>query len=159
LGLGIEGKIEWGKEIVSYNLPVKSEGGEESAEVRFRDRTTADGRFIVGADGIKSRVRRQLQPERRVLDLQRWVLWGRVSLTTALRDELGNDVQGEDVMSWFMGIDEDKNVQCVQEPMVWSTVSTSVKDEIGGKFTGIRRLSVFRSIYTSAWGDDAQIDR
>jgi hypothetical protein len=74
LGLGVEGKIEWGKEIVSYNLPEKSEGGEEVAEVRFRDRTTADGRFVVGVDGIKIRVRRQLQQERRMLDPQCWVM-------------------------------------------------------------------------------------
>jgi len=58
-----------------------------------------------------------------------------------------------------MGIGEDKNVQCVLDRMVWSTVSTSVKDESGGKFTGFRRLSVFRNIHTSAWGNDAQIDR
>ena len=104
---------------------------------------TADGRFVVGADGIKSRVRRQLKPEKRVLDLQHWVLWGRVPLTTALRDEMGKEVQGEDVMSRFMAIDEDKNVQCVLEPMIWSTVSTSVNDKSGGKLSGIRRLSVF----------------
>ena len=119
LELGVEGKIEWGKEFVSYRLPVKSGGREEAAEVRFRDRTTANGRFVVGADEIKSRVRRQLQPERGVLDLQRWVLWGRVPLTTALSDELGKEVQGEGVRSWFMAIDEDKNVQCVLDPMVW----------------------------------------
>jgi hypothetical protein len=63
---------------------------------------------------------------------------------------MGKEVQGEDVMSRFMAIDEDKNVQCVLDPMVWSTVSTSVKDESGGKFTGFRRLSVFYSIHTSA---------
>ena len=54
---------------------------------------TADGRFVVGADGIKSRVRRQLQPERRMLDLQRWVLWGRVPLTTALRMSWGRSAR------------------------------------------------------------------
>jgi hypothetical protein len=94
-----------------------------------------------------------------VLDLQRWVLWGRVPLKTALRDVLGKGVQVEDMVGLFMAIDEDKNVQCVLDPMVWSTVSTSVKDESGSKFTGFRRLSLFRSIHTSAWGDDAQIDR
>jgi hypothetical protein len=109
-GLGIEGKIEWGKEFVSYRLPVKSEGGEEAVEVRFRDRPTADGRFVVGADGIKSRVRWQVKPEKKMLDLGRWVIWGRVPLTTTLRDELGKGVQGEDMVSWCVGIDEHKNI-------------------------------------------------
>jgi hypothetical protein len=109
-GLGIEGKIAWGKEFVSYRLPVKSGGREEAAEVRFRDWTTVDGRFVVGAYGIKSRVRWQVKLEKKMLDLGRWVMWGRVPLTTALRDELGKSVQEGDKVSWLMAIDEHKNV-------------------------------------------------
>ncbi|PMD46743.1 FAD/NAD(P)-binding domain-containing protein [Hyaloscypha variabilis F] len=119
LSLGIEERVEWGKEFVSYSHLPTAKDGEEAIEVKFADGTTAVGCLVIGADGIKSLVRTQLQPERRMLDLQRWVMWGRVPLTASLREEIETSGNG-DVMSWFMALDEERNVQCVVEPMIWS---------------------------------------
>jgi 2-polyprenyl-6-methoxyphenol hydroxylase-like FAD-dependent oxidoreductase len=41
-------------------------------QVRFTDGSIARGSILVGADGVKSRVRKQLQPDRKMLDLERW---------------------------------------------------------------------------------------
>ncbi|KUJ22225.1 uncharacterized protein LY89DRAFT_574702, partial [Mollisia scopiformis] len=73
--LGIEDTIEYEKEFVSYEI----RGNE--VHVSFADRSSAQGRFLVGADGIKSRVRKQFQPDRKLLDLERWIMWGRTLLT------------------------------------------------------------------------------
>ncbi|KAE9370915.1 FAD/NAD(P)-binding domain-containing protein [Stipitochalara longipes BDJ] len=117
LSLGIEERVEWGKEFISYRSITKD--GKETVEVKFADGSTAVGGFVIGADGIKSAVRSQLQPKRKMLDLQRWVMWGRVLLTPSLKDELRRS-EKVDVMSWFMALDEERNMQCVVEPMVWN---------------------------------------
>lgn len=106
--LGIEDAIEYEKEFTSY----RDLGNE--IQISFTDGSSARGQFLVGADGIKSRVRRQLQPDRRLLHLERWVIWGRTLLTKGLRDRLS-----EDQLTWFMALDKEANVQVVVEPMVW----------------------------------------
>lgn len=84
--------------------------------VKFTDGSVAHGRLLVGADGIESRVRRQLQPNRKLLDLERWVMWGRTSMTDNLETALGQP----DLLSWCMCVDHESNVQTVVEPMTWS---------------------------------------
>jgi len=91
----------------------------------FADGSSAQGQFLVGADGIRSRVRRQLQPDRRLLDLERWVIWGRTLLTESLRGRLS-----EDQLTWFMALDREANVQAVVESMTWAK---SVKEGSGNK--------------------------
>lgn len=114
MSLGIEDRVTWGKELVSYSRV------ESDVEVGFTDGTTVKGRLVVGCDGMRSRVRGQLVPGRRMLDLGRWVMWGKVPLGSGLRGELGAfEGRGEEVVSWFMARDEGGDVQCVVEPMVW----------------------------------------
>ncbi|RDW73476.1 zeaxanthin epoxidase [Coleophoma cylindrospora] len=117
--LGIEDAIEYEKDFASYE-----ELGSE-VQISFTDGSSARGRFIVGGDGIRSRVRRQLQPDRRLLDLERWVIWGRTLLTEGLQSRLS-----EDQLTWFMALDKEANIQVVVEPMLWNR---SVKDMSGNK--------------------------
>ncbi|KAI0024311.1 FAD/NAD(P)-binding domain-containing protein [Xylariomycetidae sp. FL0641] len=119
--LGIEDAVEYEKEFKSYEVL------DSGVRVKFTDGSLAQGRLLVGADGIRSHVRRQLQPDRRLLDLERWLLWGRTPLTTTLREELPPDV-----LSWCMYHDHEANVQVVVEPMIWSK---SVNQESGGKLS------------------------
>jgi 2-polyprenyl-6-methoxyphenol hydroxylase-like FAD-dependent oxidoreductase len=108
LTLGIEDAIEYQKDFSSYQVD------ENGVHVSFSDGSLQHGSILVGSDGIKSKVRRQLQPERRLLDLERWIVWGRTDLTDDIRNQLS-----ENVMTWFMALDKDANVQAVVEPMVW----------------------------------------
>ncbi|KAF2660889.1 FAD/NAD(P)-binding domain-containing protein [Lophiostoma macrostomum CBS 122681] len=119
LMLGIEDAIEYEKEFSQYKI----ENGQVHAH--FADGSTAKGTLLIGADGIRSRVRRQLQPDRHLLDLERWVMWGRTPLTESLYKELP-----EDLLTWCMYLDSEANSQAVVEPMVWSK---STREQSEGK--------------------------
>lgn len=108
--LELQDAICYGKEFCSYEI------AEGLVQVRFTDGSVARGRLLVGADGIKSRVRKQLQPDRKLLDLERWVMWGRTPMTGDLKTALGPS----DLLSWCMYLDQESNVQTVVEPMTWS---------------------------------------
>ncbi|KAI0805631.1 FAD/NAD(P)-binding domain-containing protein [Xylaria sp. FL0064] len=109
LSLGIDDAIEYEREFKSYEIV------DGQVHVKFTDGSVALGDVLVGADGIKSRVRRQLQPRRRLLDLERWIIWGRTPLTKELKESLRPDL-----LSWCMYMDYEANVQAVVEPMMWS---------------------------------------
>lgn len=109
--LGIEGEIEYSKNFESFEI---LESGD--VHVHFADGSTTRGSMIVGADGIHSKVRGQLQPRRHLLDLERCITWGRTPLTKEIRERLSSDT-----LSWYMVHDEKSNVQAVVEPMIWSS--------------------------------------
>lgn len=118
--LELRDDICYEKEFCSYEI------AEGLVQVKFTDGSAARGRLLVGADGIKSRVRRQLQPDRKLLDLERWVVWGRTPMTEDLKRALGSP----DLLSWCMCLDHESNVQIVVEPVTWSR---SVRVESGGR--------------------------
>lgn len=109
LGAGVEHAVEYGREFARYET-----SGGDHVDVYFTDGSVVQARLLVGADGLRSRVRRRLQPERRLLDLQRWIVWGRTPLTPQLRAQLPADV-----LSWFMALDKDAGAQCVVEAVCW----------------------------------------
>ncbi|KAI0151727.1 FAD/NAD(P)-binding domain-containing protein [Xylariaceae sp. FL1272] len=119
----LDNTIEYRKEFSSY------EPTGEGVSVKFSDGTVVTGHLLVGADGVKSRVRKQLQPNRRLLDLQRWIIWGRTPLTEALREKLPPDM-----LTWCMYMDHEDNVQTVVEPMVWSDNVQQVSEGKLNKF-------------------------
>ncbi|KAL1846410.1 hypothetical protein Daus18300_014253 [Diaporthe australafricana] len=108
--LGLEDAICYEKKFESYEIV------DGLVDVKFTDGSVVRGQLLVGADGIKSRVRKQLQPDRKLLDLERWVMWGRTPMTDDLRRGLG----ATDLLSWCMCLDHESNVQIVVEPMTWS---------------------------------------
>lgn len=117
--LGIEDAIEYEKTFSSYSVDLAGE-----VCVSFSDNSSFRGCLLVGADGINSRVRTQLQPDRKLLDLERWIMWGRVLLRNELREQLSGDL-----CSWFMALDKEANSQAILEPMIWPEDSTiSAKD-------------------------------
>ncbi|KAI9664610.1 MAG: hypothetical protein M1821_006056 [Bathelium mastoideum] len=136
---GIEDAIEYDKDLLSFEVDT------DGVNAIFSDGSQAKGAVLIGADGIRSRVRQQLQPHRKLLDLERWILWGRTPLTDELRQRLTKDV-----VTWFMAIDEETNVQVVIEPMLW-TKSTEQESE--------RKLPEFRDyIYWAVATEAAPTD-
>ncbi|KAI0440749.1 FAD/NAD(P)-binding domain-containing protein [Xylaria telfairii] len=109
LSLTLDDAIEYEKDFEAYEVV------DGRVHVKFADGSIACGQMLVGADGVKSRVRRQLQPDRKLLDLERWIMWGRTPLTARLKQCLPPDL-----LTWCMYLDHDANVQAIVEPMVWS---------------------------------------
>ncbi|KAI8963057.1 FAD/NAD(P)-binding domain-containing protein [Daldinia sp. FL1419] len=109
LTLNIDDAVEYDREFESYRVV------GDQVQVRFVDGSTALGRLLVGADGIRSRVRAELQSDRRLLDLERWLMWGRTPLT----DDLEKSVP-RDMLTWCMYQDPESNVQTIVDPMMWS---------------------------------------
>ncbi|TRX94021.1 hypothetical protein FHL15_005099 [Xylaria flabelliformis] len=108
LSLDLDNVIEYEKDFESYEIV------DGRVHVKFTDGSIVCGQMLVGADGIRSRVRRQLQPDRKLLDLERWVMWGRTPLTAKLKESLPPDL-----LTWCMYTDHEANVQAVVEPVVW----------------------------------------
>ncbi|KAI0411994.1 FAD/NAD(P)-binding domain-containing protein [Xylaria grammica] len=109
LSLNLDDAIEYEKNFESYEII------DGRVHVKFTDGSIVYGQVLVGADGVKSRVRRQLQPDRKLLDLERWIMWGRTPLTARLKESLPPDL-----LTWCMYLGHEANVQAVVEPMVWS---------------------------------------
>ncbi|KAI1269294.1 FAD/NAD(P)-binding domain-containing protein [Xylariaceae sp. FL1019] len=117
----VDADTAYGKEFESYETTT------DGVRVKFSDGSVVSGRLVVGADGVRSRVRKQLQPKRRLLDLERWIVWGRTPLTEALKEQLPADM-----LTWCMYMDHEANVQTVVEPMVWRH---NVQETSKGKLT------------------------
>ncbi|KAF2232281.1 FAD/NAD(P)-binding domain-containing protein [Viridothelium virens] len=116
---GIEESIEYDRELSSYEV----DSNTNMIKATFRDGFSVNGTMLVGADGIRSQVRKQFQPQRRLLDLERWITWGRTLLEDDLREKLPRDL-----LTWFMAIDTHANTQAVIEPIVWLE-DTALKSE------------------------------
>lgn len=121
LSLGIEDKIRRGNALTSYELV--STGGVRS---HFADGTSTHGCLLVGADGIHSKVRRQLQPERKLVDTERQIIWARTWMTPQFVADYHKDA-----MTWFVGMDKQRPTDnVILEPIIWRS---SLADESGGR--------------------------
>lgn len=129
LSLGLENLISYEKRFKRFELK------NGRVKVYFEDGTEATGKFLIGADGIKSHVRRQLQPERRLLDLGRNMMWGRIILTPELRKSLPADL-----FTWMLAVDKEKNRRSIIGPMEWSQ---SVNEQSHGRLPDMRDYVYF----------------
>ncbi|KAK6519267.1 hypothetical protein TWF281_003103 [Arthrobotrys megalospora] len=73
---GLEDHISFGKSFESYEVD-ESSGG---VIVRFSDGTVEEGRILVGADGVRSVVRKTFLPELRPLDSEGRAIFGKTYL-------------------------------------------------------------------------------
>ncbi|KAF7198111.1 Dual O-methyltransferase/FAD-dependent monooxygenase CTB3 [Pseudocercospora fuligena] len=110
LATGIEGCIQYDRDFKEYHV---NDAGSVTA--LFCDGSAATGKILIGADGARSKVRKQLQPERRLLDLNRWGLWGRTPLTPIVDQRFS-----EKLLPWCLAHDRAANLFAMQGPQVWS---------------------------------------
>ena len=76
---GLEDRVHFGKRLDHY------EAEERGVSVAFEDGTRATGDLLVGADGIRSAVRKQRAPHIHIQDSGVRAIYGRVPISAALR--------------------------------------------------------------------------
>lgn len=79
---GLEDRVHWGKDATHYE--VDESDAAAPVTVHFADGTSASGALLVGADGGRSRIRRQHVPRPRIIDPEAVCLYGRAHLTAEL---------------------------------------------------------------------------
>ncbi|RBA11163.1 hypothetical protein FPRO05_04336 [Fusarium proliferatum] len=85
---GLEDDISFGKIFESYR--VTSDG----VEVTFTDGTKETGAILVGADGTRSHIRRQLMPNYTVLDTECGAIYGKTFIKPETRVSMANEFFG-----------------------------------------------------------------
>lgn len=120
--LGLESHVEFGKTFERYEIE-----SDHRITAYFKDGTRATGRLLVGADGIRSAVRRQGVPELELVDTTGRVIYGKTPITPEL-----NDIFPAEAMQNITAIKDERPVTVFLEPVRWKT---NVENESGGKLS------------------------
>lgn len=83
--LGLEKHVSFGKELQKYE--VTSNG----VVAHFADESTAEGTLLVGADGLRSKVRKQYLPDYSLIDTDCRLIYGKTLLTPELEEKFTAD--------------------------------------------------------------------
>ena len=94
---GLEDNISFGKQFVRYENQ-----GLESIVAHFSDGTSANGRVLVGADGVWSAVRRQYLPSHKTLDTKGRLIYGKTIITPEFEASYSKDA-----MARMSGVKDD----------------------------------------------------
>jgi 2-polyprenyl-6-methoxyphenol hydroxylase-like FAD-dependent oxidoreductase len=78
LRTGLEEDISYGKKFTHYTIH------EDGVTASFADGTTYEGLLLVGADGVRSGVRKQYQPDHKVVDTNGRCIYGKTPMTEEL---------------------------------------------------------------------------
>lgn len=79
---GIEEHVHFGKQFSNYEYST----GDERVKAIFADGSVEEGSLLVGTDGMRSNVRKQLVPDYPFIDTQSCCIYGKSTLTPELRE-------------------------------------------------------------------------
>lgn len=83
---GVKDRIKWGKDVTRYE--VDEADSDSPVTVHFADGCVASGTLLVGADGGRSRIRRQHVPHHMIIDPEAVCIYGRTMLTPELEQRI-----------------------------------------------------------------------
>jgi 2-polyprenyl-6-methoxyphenol hydroxylase-like FAD-dependent oxidoreductase len=81
LMIGLENDVEFGKEVRGYDIT------PEGVVLRFDDGSEATGSLVVGADGARSKVKKQFLPDSALVDTEARLFYGKTPLTQQFSEE------------------------------------------------------------------------
>ncbi|KAN0042196.1 hypothetical protein ACTFIV_004755 [Dictyostelium citrinum] len=129
LTLTIENHIEYNKKFIKYETIKDSISGENKVVVHFSDGTSFVGDFIVGADGVNSKVKKQLIPDCKTFDTNGRFIFGKTEITNHLLDTLPASA-----MEWITTVnDTEKGLMIFMEPIKFKPILSKIPD--GSNFT------------------------
>ncbi|KAF5669305.1 salicylate 1-monooxygenase (flavo monooxygenase) [Fusarium denticulatum] len=85
---GLENDISFGKTFENFRVT------GDGVEVTFTDGTTETGAILVGADGTRSHIRRQLMPNCTILDTECGAIYGKTFVKPEARDSMAEEFLG-----------------------------------------------------------------
>lgn len=121
-------------------------------KVTFTDGATAEGRLLVAADGVHSRVRKARLPDHRHLDVERTTMWGRTPLTAEFEARLNRpDVLQEHFA--FMVDARNPVRSCLFAPVRWQG---DIGELSGGRLSATCRDYVFWGAELRGAGEEGE---
>ena len=118
LSIGLEEKIEWGKEVIGVE-----DSGEKGVLVRFADGEEAMGSLVIGADGARSRARKAVMAQMKLLDTEgRWV-FGKTKITGELEKRCPRLTEKFTVVRENR---EGRSLSLIEEPMRFRREETTI---------------------------------
>jgi len=121
---GLEGSVQFGKAFTHYSIE-QNDDQKEVVVAHFEDGTAARGELIVGADGLKSRVRRQFLPNHMPVDLDMRGICGKTVITPELLDRFPSSA-----MKWITFISDNRPLTLFVEPVRFNEEPPQVKPEL-----------------------------
>lgn len=108
---GLEGELQYGKSFTHYGT---EEDGQDGTRItaHFADGTSSTGALVVGADGVRSKVRAQHIPDFGMLDTNARCIYGNTPITDAL-----NAAVPEHARSVMTVIEDDNRLVLFLEPV------------------------------------------
>ncbi|KAB2571970.1 Tetracycline resistance protein from transposon [Lasiodiplodia theobromae] len=113
---GVGERVRWGKAFEGYD--VVEEEGKKVVIARFADGSTAKGCLLVGADGARSRVRRQfLGDVLRPVDTRGRIVYGKTALTEEVEGRMPEGLLDAMRLVEERGRTDGAPVTCLYEPI------------------------------------------
>lgn len=114
---GLEEDVEFGKKLERYDVATNGD-----VVAYFADGTSERGRFLVGADGVRSLVRRQLLPEMVLLDTEGRAVFGKTEITDELVERMAHQI-GDGIA--LAGESEESRMKLFTDGMRWDREQSS----------------------------------